>query len=372
MYIFNEDNNNIEKVIKEYVAECVEPGSNKRNSTKEMDEEFYKKIGQDGYMGMIIPEKYSGNELDLVSSTIILDNMSQSDASLGHILSATNYTFCYPLYIFGTEEQKEKYLKPCAEGKSFASLCCSEATIECKTSFETLEDNKYKINGIKSFVTAGKIADYALIMATNIENRNAITFFIVDVKNTPGVIVGKEEESMGLNNIGLVDLTLNDVIVTSENVLGEVDQGMKVMMGFANLMKLGNSTIALGIAKRAYKEARDYMKVRKIGEKPLIELQAVKHKLAEMKADLEIMNLTTYTVANNIQNNKGFLPEQTTILKLSVTEKAKEICDKALQMFGGYGYMKGNVIERLYRDVRVMTIIGGHSDSVKDILSKFI
>lgn len=375
MYVFNEEQNNLRKIVKEFVNEEIENEANLRNSKNQIDKEFLQKVGKVGYMGMIAPEQYGGSQMDVMSSIIILNEISQSDVSLGHIISATNYTYCYPLSIFGTEEQKKLYLEPCASGKKFGTLACSESTVECNTIFEEVEDGKFCLNGVKSFVSGGKIADYVIVMATSSKESlefNRLTFFIIDIKNTPGIQVGKEQETMGLSNIGLVEIVFTDVILSEKNVLGEIGAGIKVLLGFANVMRLGSSTIALSLAQRAYKEALEYMKVRTIDSTPIIEMQHIKYQLAEMKADLEIMELANYTVANNIQNNNGNVAEQSSIVKLFISEKAKEICDKSLQMFGGYGYIRGNTIERLYRDVRAMTIIGGHSEKIKEIICKFM
>lgn len=373
MYQLNEEQKELKKLTSEFVKNVVEDGANERNNTNSFSEEIFKQIGEMGYLGVTIPAVYGGCEMD-VASTIIINEIAKSDASLAHLVSCCNYTFCTPINLFGTEAQKEKYIKACATGEKMGALACTEATIECHTTVK-IDGDKVYLNGTKSFVTGGKYADYAIVMATTSEEgpeMERLTFVIVDLKNTLGVTIGQEQTTMGLNTISLVEINFNNVELTKEDILGPVNGGGKVLLTFGTYMRLGDSAIGLGLAERAYSEALEYVKVRTFMNQPLLYLQTVQHQLAQMKADLEMMRLAVYYAAEKASEGNMAAGLMTTITKLNVTEKANEICDKCLQLFGGYGYVKGNTIERLYRDVRGMTITGGHSEKMKMVISKFL
>ncbi|WP_026882938.1 acyl-CoA dehydrogenase family protein [Clostridium akagii] len=370
MYNFTKIHKELKESVKKYIKDNIESKSNGEKINDKEFQDILKGVAHVGYFGMVVPEKYNGSEMDLVSSTLVINELAKVNASLAHIVSSANYTFCYPLLKFGTEEQKKKYLTKCVTGEKLGVLSCTEPQIETKTIFSGKGD-KIILNGVKSFVTSGKIADYALVQATNsFEGMefNRLTFLIVDLK-AKGVTISKEQEPMGLKQIGLVEISFKDVELNKDNVLGEINQGGQVLMDIFNLMKLGDSSIALGLAERAYKEALEYMKIRKADNNALINMQSVQFDLAEMKTKLSLMRLLTYTVCENIEKQDANISEDTSMLKLYNTTEAKKICDACLQMFGGFGYIKGNIIEKIFRDVRAMSITGGHLAGMKSMIA---
>jgi butyryl-CoA dehydrogenase len=174
---------------------------------------------------------------------------------------------------------------------------------------------------------------------------------------------------MGLDSLKIADIAFNNVRVHKSNILGTVGEGFKVIIKTMELMRIANAAVSLGIAERAYYEALDYSKMRKISNSPMCNMQIMQYKLANMKSALQIMNISTFYPAYLFDLNPSYVEFDSSVAKYFVTEKAKEVCDIALQMFGGYGYIKGYTVERLYRDVRIMTILGGTSELIQAIIS---
>ncbi len=371
MFKFNNEQLVFKESARELVEKYIEKGANERNNNKLYPAEVLKKLGELGYKGLLIPEYYEGTELDIVSAALIIYEVAKSDASLAHLLATANFGFVYPILRYGSAAQHEKYLRACAAGDKEGIFAYVEPQTEIKTILQP-GGEAYVLNGTKCMITNAPYADYAMVAVTNhqpVPEMERLTTVIVDLKNTPGVEIGKAEETMGLNSLKIAEIFFNNIELDEDSFLGEQNQGGDIIIDTTNLMRISNCAIALGIAERAYEEALSYARFRKIYSTPLIEMQAIKHNFADMKAELEVIKLLTFHTASCFRQKPQEDFANCAMAKYKATEKAKSICDYCLQIFGGYGYIQGNTIERLYRDIRAMTILGGDSDRLKSFLA---
>jgi len=373
MFAFSKEQLSLRESVRELVDRQIERGAHERNNNREYPAEVLKKLGELGYKGLMVPAEYDGAGLDAVSAMIVINEIARSDAALAHLLATVNFGFAYPITVYGTAEQKEKYLRPCAAGEKEGNFAYVEPQTEIRTVFKP-EGGRFVLNGCKTMITNAPFADFALVAATSeepVEERERLSALIVDLKR-PGVEIGPAEETMGLQSLRIADMYFNDVVLDEGSLLGKVNQGMEIITNATNLARISNCAIALGIAERAYEEALAYAKIRKIYSTPLIDMQYVRYKFADMKADLGMMRLATFNAASLFgrSGQNDFL--NCCLTKLKITEKAMAICDYCLQLFGGYGYMRGNILERLYRDIRAVTILGGDPDRIKGFISYFV
>ncbi|QNU66251.1 acyl-CoA/acyl-ACP dehydrogenase [Ruminiclostridium herbifermentans] len=368
MYLFNDFQNEIKESIDDFILNVIEKQNSNDINKKTFLYEVLEQLGSLGYKGLMVSEEFGGVGLDAVSALLIISRIAYSDPSLAHVLETINFGFCYPIYLLGTQEQKELFLSNTLRENYIGTLAVNEPEKEIKT-IAHKDGDYYILNGIKNMITCAGTAQYALVNAL-VDNNN--TFFIVDLKNTDGIVIGKTEETMGLESMAVSEIYLEDAKVHKDNILLGIGKGLEVILKSMELMRICNSAVALGIAQRAFNEAVEYSKVRIINGQPLFEMQSVKYDLAEIKANLEMMETLVYYTGNIYSENVEGKILHSSISKLIVTEKAKEICDKCLQYFGGYGYVKGVKVEKLYRDIRIMTILGGVSEVMKWSISRFI
>lgn len=374
MFVFNKEYLEFKDSIEELVNKYIEQGANERNFNKVYPAEIMKNLGKLGYNGLLIPMEYEGANLDIVSSMIVINTVAKSDASIAQLLSAGNFGFVYPLLAYGTEEQKQKYLVPIAIGEKETSF----AYIESQSGIHTTarqEGEYFILNGSKVMSTNSPYADYCLVIAIDneaVDDVERLSAFIVDLKNTDGVVVDKPEETMGLQSLRIAGIHFDDVKVPKSDLLGSINQGPEIRAKLTSLACISNCAIALGVAERAYEEALEYAKIRIIDSAPLIEMQYVRFDFADIKAELELMRLATFYVASRFGQEGWDELLNGCIIKYKITEKAKSICDQCLKIFGGSGYIRGNIVERLYRDIRALTILGGPTNSLQGCISMFI
>ena len=315
--------------------------------------------------------------MDTVSAMIIINEIARADASIAQSVAAHNFAFLYPLVSMATEKQIETFVMPCINGGKIGALAVNEADgtsgALATTAFE--DGEYYIINGSKKMITNLGASDYALVYAQTAPNAAGLlgnSVFLVDLHKTPGIVLTKAEDKMGLHGLSLDGMILDHARVHKSCLIGEKDQGFIFIGKTLELMSISNAAVALGIAERAYIEAVNYTKERKVNGSPMCELESVKLELAEIKMKLTWLKLLVFQTAylQDIQDQN--IGNYFLVTKYTVTETAKEICDRALQLFGGYGYMKGFIIERLYRDIRAYTIIGCSSEVHRSYISQGI
>lgn len=366
----------VRALAKEFATNEIEPGA----STRDMDSKFAKEIltslGTMGFLGMQIPEQYGGAGLDFHSYLLALEEIAYCDASIAVAMSVNNSVVCEPIFKFGTESQKEKYLKPLASGASLGSFALSEPDAGSDAAALKTQaiptDKGWILNGSKAWITNGSFASFFIVMAVTEPalGKQGISSFIVNAKEK-GIHIGKPEMKMGLKSSNTVMINFENVFIPSESILGNPGDGLKVALGGLDAGRIGIAAQALGIAQRAHYESIKYAKERRAFGKPLFQHQSISTYLAEMEVKLLASRLLINRAADLKNSGKRYTLEASAA-KLFTTESAVWICDRAVQIHGGYGYSHDYVVERLYRDVRVTTIYEGTSEIQRLVISKEI
>ncbi|ENQ3079621.1 acyl-CoA dehydrogenase [Bacillus multifaciens] len=336
--------------------------------------EVLKKMGELGLMGIPIPAKYGGAEMDFISYILAIHEISKVSATVGVILAVHTSVGTNPILYFGTEEQKQKYLPKLAAGEYLGAFALTEPSAGSDAgslkSRAVRQGDEYVINGSKVFITNGGEADtYIVFASTNPEaGTRGISAFIVE-KNTPGLIVGKDEHKMGLLGSRTVQLTFEDMKVPAENLLGEEGQGFKVAMANLDVGRIGIGAQSLGIAEAALECATDYAKERHQFGKPIAAQQGLGFKIADMATSVEAARLLVYRAAS--LRAQG-LPcgKEASIAKLFASKTAVEVAVEGVQVLGGYGYTKEYPAERFFRDAKICEIYEGTSEIQRLVISR--
>lgn len=335
-----------------------------------------KKMGKLGLMGIPVPEQYGGSEMDFISYVIAIHEISRVSPTIGVILSVHTSVGTNPILYFGTEEQKQKYVPKLASGEYLGAFCLTEPSSGSDAaslkSRAVRNGDFYKINGSKVFITNGGEAEVNIVFAsTNPEaGSKGISAFIVE-KNTPGLIIGKDEHKMGLYGSKTVQLTFEDMMVPAENLLGKEGEGFKIAMAGLDSGRIGIAAQALGIAEGACGHAIRYAKERVQFGKPIAKQQGIGFKLAEMATAIEASRLLVYRAA--YLRSQG-LPcgKEASMAKLMASKTAVKVAIEAIQVFGGYGYTKEYPVERYFRDAKVTEIYEGTSEIQRIVISKHL
>ncbi len=336
--------------------------------------EHVRKLGELGFLGMMIDPKYDGGGMDTVSYILAMEEISKIDASVAVIMSINNSLVCYGLQKFGTEEQKQKYLKPLARGEIIGAYLLSEpeagsdATHQ-HTSAKDMGDY-YLLNGTKNWISNANSASTYLVMAQTHPEKGykGINAFIVE-KNTPGITLGPHEDKMGMRSSDTHSVMFNDVKVPKENRIGENGFGFKFAMKVLEAGRLGIAAQALGIASGAYERAVAYAKERKAFGTEIGNHQAIAFKLADMAVKIENARNLCLKAAWLKDNGKPFTVEGS-MAKLYAADIAMEVTTEAVQIHGGYGYVKEYHVERLMREAKLTQIYEGTSEVQKIVISR--
>ncbi len=374
MFQLTEDQIAIRDAAREFASEQIEPGAMARDHSAEFPAEIIQQLGEMGFMGMCVPEAYGGAGVDTLSYILALEEIAYADASVAVTMSVNNSVACAPILAFGTEAQKQKYLTPLANGTELGGFMLTEpdagsdaAALKTKA---TKVDGGWKLNGSKAWITNGGVARYFVVMAiTHPEKgKKGISAFVLDA-NQPGVVIAKPEDKMGLRSSKTVMVTLEDAFVADEDLLGKFGDGLKVAFGGLDGGRIGIAAQALGIAQRALDESVKYAKARHAFGKPIGDQPAIQTYLAEMEAKVQASRLLILHAASLKDAGKPCTREAATA-KLFATESAVWVCDRAVQIHGGYGYSREYVVERLYRDVRVTTIYEGTTEIQRLVIAR--
>ncbi len=336
--------------------------------------EHVRKLGELGFLGMMIDPKYDGGGMDTVSYILAMEEIAKIDASVAVIMSINNSLVCYGLQKFGTEEQKQKYLKPLARGEIIGAYLLSEpeagsdATHQ-HTSAKDMGDY-YLLNGTKNWISNANSATTYLVMAQTHPEKGykGINAFIVE-KNTPGITLGPHEDKMGMRSSDTHSVMFNDVKVPKENRIGEDGFGFKFAMKVLEAGRLGIAAQALGIASGAYERAVAYAKERKAFGTEIANHQAIAFKLADMAVKIENARNLCLKAAWLKDNGKPFTVEGS-MAKLYAADIAMEVTTEAVQIHGGYGYVKEYHVERLMREAKLTQIYEGTSEVQKIVISR--
>jgi alkylation response protein AidB-like acyl-CoA dehydrogenase len=330
-------------------------------------------MGELGLMGMNVPVEYHGAGVDTVSYSVALQEIAYACASTAVIMSVHNSVACGPIYLFGSDYLKEKYLKPLAAGKMIGSFALTEPGAGSDPAGQQAkavrDGNSYIINGTKTFITSGKNSQVTVVTAyTNREKKHrGISAFVVE-KGTPGFQVGKEEDKMGLRASDTVELIFEDCRVPAENLLGQEGDGFLIAMTSLDSGRIGIASQAVGLAQACLDAAVSYAKQRVQFNKPIAQFQGLRWMIADMATQIEAARLLTFNAAAMRDRHEHFT-EAASMAKVFASEMANQVAYQALQIHGGYGYIKDYPVERYYRDVRVFTLYEGTSEIQRRVIS---
>ena len=375
-YQLNEEQRMIRAMVREFAREVVLPTAAERDRTKEFPAENLKKMGELGLMGMNVPPEYNGAGVDSVSYSLALQEIGYACASTAVVMSVHNSVACGPVYLYGSEYQKETYLKPLAAGNMLGSFALTETgagSDPASQKTKAVKDgDSYVINGTKMFITSGKNSDLTVVTAyTDREKKHrGISAFIVE-KGTPGFYVGKEEDKMGLRASDTTELIFEDCRVPSENLLGQEGDGFVIAMASLDGGRIGIASKSVGLAQACLDAAVSYAKERVQFNKPISRFQGIRWMIADMATQIEASRLLTFNAAAMKDRGENF-SGAASMAKLFASEMANKVAYQALQIHGGYGYMKEFPVERYYRDVRVFTIYEGTSEIQRKVIANHI
>jgi len=370
----NEEQLAIKEAASDFARTELLPKVIDRDIKGEFPKELIAKMAEMGFMGMMVPPEYGGGGMDTLSYVIAMEEISKVDASAGVIMSVNNSLVCWGLEKYGTKAQKEKYLTPLASGKCLGAFALSEpeagsdATSQKTTAID--KGDHYLINGTKNWITNGFSADFYLVVAqTNKEKEHhGISVFIVE-RDWEGFDVGKKEDKMGIRASDTCSLMFTDLKVPKENRIGEEGFGFKFAMETLNGGRIGIAAQALGIAAGALDLSVKYAKERKTFGKPISEHQAIQFKLADMDTEVEAARLLCYKAALKKDKSESYV-KSSAIAKLYSSKVAMKTTIEAVQIHGGYGYVREYHVERMMRDAKITQIYEGTSEIQKIIISR--
>ena len=371
-----EEHKMIRDAARDFAQTELLPGVIERDETQTFPTEQIKKLGELGFLGMMVDPKYGGAGMDAISYVLAMEEISKVDASTSVVMSVNNSLVCWGLETFGTEEQKEKYLKPLASGEIIGAFCLSEpeagsdATSQQTTAID--KGNHYLLNGTKNWITNGSTASVYLVIAqTDVEKKHkGINAFIVE-KGLDGFVVGAKENKLGIRGSDTHSLMFTDVKVPKENRIGEDGFGFTFAMKTLSGGRIGIASQALGIASGAYELALQYSKERKAFGKEISQHQAIAFKLADMATEIEAARLLCLKAAWLKDNGQNY-DKLGAMAKVFASETAMKTTVEAVQVHGGYGFVKEYHVERLMRDAKITQIYEGTSEIQRIVISRSV
>jgi alkylation response protein AidB-like acyl-CoA dehydrogenase len=366
----------VKEAARDFAQNVLKAGVIERDRDQRFPAEEIKQLGELGFMGMMVDPKYGGSGMDTLSYVLAMEEISKVDASTSVCMSVNNSLVCWGLEKFGSEEQKQKYLVPLAKGEKIGAFCLSEpeAGSDATSQRTTAIDNgdHYVLNGTKNWITNGSSASIYLVIAqTNVEaGHKGINAFIIE-RGMDGFIVGAKEDKMGIRGSDTHTLLFNDVKVPKENRIGEDGFGFKFAMKVLSGGRIGIAAQALGIAAGAFELATAYSKERKAFGKEIYKHQAIAFKLADMATEIEAARLLVYRSALDKDMGRNY-DQSSAMAKLYASKVAMEQTVEAVQIHGGYGFVKEYHVERLMRDAKITQIYEGTSEVQKIVISRGI
>ncbi len=366
----------IRDMVREFSRKVVAATAMKRDETKEFPSDNFEKMSELGLMGMMIPPQYGGAGTDTVSYVLALSEIAYSCASTAVVMSVHNSIVCESIYRYGTDDQKERHLRPLATGEIIGAFALTEPQagsdpVSQKTS-AVKESDYYILNGTKRFITTGKNAGLTIATANTDPSKKhrGISAFLVK-RGTPGFIVGKTEDKMGLRASDTTDLIFDNCRVHKKDLLGNEGDGFKIAMTALDCGRIGIAAQSVGVAQAALDAAVKYTTEREQFGQLISKFQGLRWMAAEMATEIEAARQLMLSVAAMKDRGEKFTL-QASMAKLFASEMVNRITGKALQMHGGYGFIKEYPVERFYRDARVFTIYEGTSEIQKVVISNHI
>ena len=378
LFPFTEEHEMIRQAARDFAQKEIAPIAAEFDESGDFPYETIMKMGEMGFMGIEVPEEYGGAGMDTLAYVLALEEICKADAAHGIIMSVNNSLFCYGIQKFGSEEQKQEYLSPVASGKSVGAYSLTEpmagsdaGSLSCQA---VRDGDDYILNGRKSWVTSGPVADYIVVftMTAPEKKQKGITAFLIS-KDLPGFSVGKMEPKLGIRASATSEILFEDCRVPAANRLGEEGEGFKIAMSVLDVGRIGVATQALGISGAAYEASLNYAKEREAFDKKIGEFQGISFKLADMKTRLEASRLLVYNAAMAKERSKTTgerFSLEASIAKLFSSETSMFISHAAVQIHGGIGFSKELPVERYFRDAKITEIYEGTSEIQRLVISR--
>lgn len=369
-----EEQGMVRKTAHEFSENEIKPVASENDKNHTFPKDIVDKLGELGFMGMVVPEEYGGSGFDYLSYIIALEEISRGCASTGAIMSVNNSLVCDPINVFGDEKQKKTYLPTLTAGKKLGCFMLSEPEAGSDpASMHTRAVKKgknYILNGTKCWITNGAEADLAVVFAsTDATKRNkGVSAFIVEM-NSPGVIVGKLEDKLGIKATSTAQIFFENCKIPSSNILGKEGDGFKIAMHTLDGGRIGIAAQAVGIAQAALEDSVRYAKERKAFGRAISNFQGLQFMIADMATRIEASRLLTWQAAM-MKENGGKYSKNSAMAKLYASETAMWVTTKAIQIHGGYGYTTDYQVERYFRDAKITEIYEGTSEIQRNVIAR--
>lgn len=371
---FTEEQIAIRDTARDFAQNEIAPTSVERDKKAEFPYDIIKKLGEFGFMGMMVSPDWGGAGFDTISYVLAMEEISKVDASVGVVMSVNNSLVCFGIEKWGTDEQKDKFLKPLASGQKLGCFCLSEPEAGSDATHqrtEAVKDGDYFIlNGIKNWITNGTTADVYFLHAQTDKSKGykGISTFLIE-KGTPGIELGVKEDKLGIRSSDTCSIGLNNVKVHKSQILGDEGLGFRIAMETLNGGRIGIAAQALGIAQASLEAAVKYSKQRKAFDAPISKLQAIQFKLSDMATLVDAARQLTLHSAWKKDQKQPFHKEAA-MAKLYASKAAVQNALDAIQIHGGYGYVREYLVERFLRDAKITEIYEGTTEIQKIVISR--
>ncbi|MEJ2900479.1 MULTISPECIES: acyl-CoA dehydrogenase family protein [unclassified Acinetobacter] len=371
---FTEEQHLIQDMAKSFAQEQIKPHAGEWDQKGIFPKDALAQMGELGFLGMLIPEEWGGSGTGTLAYVLALEEIAAADGATSAIMSVHNSVGCVPILKFGTEQQKQQFLKPLAQGEMIGAFALTEphtgsdaAAIKTRA---VKDGDHYIINGAKQFITSGNNAGMIIVFAVTdpTAGKKGMSAFLVP-RDTPGYEVIRVEEKLGLHASDTCQIALTDMRIHESLRLGAEGEGLKIALANLEGGRIGIAAQAVGLARAALEEASKYAHDRVAFGKPIFEQQAIAFRLASMATEIEAARQLVHFAARKKEAGESCLTEAS-MAKLFASEMAERVCSKALQIFGGYGYLKDFPIERIYRDARICQIYEGTSDIQRLVIAR--
>jgi len=379
LFPLSDEHRMIQDTARDFASRAIAPIAAQFDESGEFPHDTVKKMGEMGFMGVEVPEQYGGAGMDTLAYVLALEEISRADASHGVIMSVNNSLYCHGIQKFGTEAQKERFLRPVASGQAIGAYALTEpmsgSDAGTMRSRAAQEGDSYRLNGRKSWVTSGPVAECVLtFMVTNPDLRHkGISAFLIDTKDAAGFSRGKKEPKLGIRASCTSELLFEDCQIPAEQRLGGEGQGFKIAMTVLDAGRIGISSQALGIAEAAYDASVAYAREREAFGQKIGQFQGIGFKIADMKTRIEAARLLTYNAAMAKERSKsdgGRYTLESSMAKLFASETAMFCAHAAIQIHGGMGYSRELPVERYFRDAKITEIYEGTSEIQRLVISR--
>jgi alkylation response protein AidB-like acyl-CoA dehydrogenase len=366
----------IRELARRFAEEKIWPIAEAADEAAELNMDVTREMGELGFLGMVVPEAYGGGGMDYLSYVIALEEISRGCPSHAASMVLSNSLFTHPLLTFGSEAQKQKIMPGICTGEKFGAFALTEpeagSDAAALTTSGTRDGDDYLLNGTKIYVTNGSLADVVIVFANidKSQGHKGITAFLVE-KGQPGFTVGTHEKKMGFKASPTCELVLTDVRVTPDQMLGKPGEGFRIAMNSLDSGRVSVGAQALGVAQAAFDRSTRYAGERKQFGKTLSEFQAIQFMVADMLTDLEAARMLVYDAASRKDRGLDY-GRQAAEAKLYATEMCTRVCHRAVQILGGYGYIREYHVERHYRDARVTEIFEGTSEIQRIVIARSV